>query len=106
MVAYQREMATVAGAIAGGDLSQPVQPKSERDVLGSAFAAMSTGLHDLIAQVQHTASGLATTADELQVAADSTGHDARQVAATLEQVAQGAIAQSETSDRTSQAIHQ
>ena len=38
VIAYQQEMATVAGQLAQGDLSAEVQPRSENDLLGQAFA--------------------------------------------------------------------
>ncbi|MFA7249481.1 MAG: methyl-accepting chemotaxis protein [Dehalococcoidia bacterium] len=41
MIDYLRGMARTAGAIAQGDLSIDVQPKSERDVLGVAFRDMT-----------------------------------------------------------------
>ncbi len=55
-VAYQRGMAVVAGEMAAGDLSANVSPKSADDVLGNAFAQMTTylqemaGAADLLAQ--------------------------------------------------------
>ena len=38
MVVYFKEMATVSEAIAGGDLSVEVSPRSSRDTLASAFS--------------------------------------------------------------------
>jgi signal transduction histidine kinase len=43
-------MARVAHAIARGDLSQDVEPKSEQDVLGTAFRQMSANLRLLVGQ--------------------------------------------------------
>lgn len=50
MIAYQQGMARVANAIARGDLSQDVMPKSEHDVLGNAFRQMSGNLRVLVGQ--------------------------------------------------------
>src|SRR5258705_529900 len=47
MVAYLKEMAGVSMAVAEGDLSVEVVPRSKRDTLGNAFLRMSHGLQDL-----------------------------------------------------------
>ena len=44
MVAYLKEMATVSMAVAEGDLTIEVSPRSKRDTLGNAFQRMSHGL--------------------------------------------------------------
>ena len=44
MVAYLRSMAQTAGRIAEGDLTSEIAPLSERDQLGTAFAAMNANL--------------------------------------------------------------
>jgi signal transduction histidine kinase/HAMP domain-containing protein len=55
-IAYQQEMARVAISIAAGDLSQDVEPKGSKDVLGLAFQRMVTNLRALLAELhQHTA---------------------------------------------------
>ncbi|MBB4664165.1 methyl-accepting chemotaxis protein [Conexibacter arvalis] len=48
MVAYLEEMAEAASAIADGDLTVRVEPKSDRDALGIAFAAMSDELREAL----------------------------------------------------------
>src|SRR5258707_397873 len=48
MVAYLKEMASVSMAVAEGDLSVEVVPRSKRDTLGNAFLRMSHGLQDLV----------------------------------------------------------
>src|SRR6202790_1745223 len=44
MVAYLKEMAAVSMAVAEGDLTIEVAPRSKRDTLGNAFSRMSHGL--------------------------------------------------------------
>jgi methyl-accepting chemotaxis protein len=44
MIAYLDEMAAAARRIAAGDLATDVHPKSDRDVLGNAFAQLSAQL--------------------------------------------------------------
>jgi len=48
MVAYLKEMAGVSMAVAEGDLSVEVVPRSKRDTLGNAFLRMSHGLQELV----------------------------------------------------------
>src|SRR5262249_30095783 len=48
MVAYLKEMAGVSMAVAEGDLTVEVVPRSKRDTLGNAFLRMSHGLQDLV----------------------------------------------------------
>jgi methyl-accepting chemotaxis protein len=62
MTEYQRQMAHTAIAISDGDLSQKIQPHSEHDVLGNAFAEM-------IKRVRFQVSGLLQSAASLQSAA-------------------------------------
>src|ERR1051326_6511324 len=52
MVGYQQRMATVAEAMARGDLSGDVQPLSEHDRLGTAFASMVSNLRQLVGEVR------------------------------------------------------
>lgn len=70
MVSYLREMAAVSEAIAGGDLVQKVEPRSERDTLGNAFAGMTKGLGTLVRDVRGATSavhsGASTIAESVQ----------------------------------------
>ncbi|HEX8393691.1 MAG TPA: methyl-accepting chemotaxis protein [Longimicrobium sp.] len=57
MVAYLREMAHAADRIAGGDLSVPVHPRSERDTFGHAFERMTTSLRAMAEVADEIAAG-------------------------------------------------
>jgi signal transduction histidine kinase/CheY-like chemotaxis protein/HAMP domain-containing protein len=52
MIGYQQDMARVANAIANRDLTQEVRPKSQSDVLGTAFRRMSNTLRDLVGKLE------------------------------------------------------
>ena len=52
MLEYQQEMAGVAGAIAAGDLTVDVRPRSERDRIGSAFRGMVEKLSATVADLR------------------------------------------------------
>jgi PAS domain S-box-containing protein len=54
MIRHQQRMASVASTIAAGDLQSDIQPASERDVLGHAFAAMLRNLRELVGQVSRS----------------------------------------------------
>ncbi|MBX5493382.1 MAG: MCP four helix bundle domain-containing protein, partial [Chloroflexi bacterium] len=65
MITYQREMASAATAVAQGDLTVQLTPKSERDVLGQAFQRMLADLNGLVNRVRRAAEALAGAADQL-----------------------------------------
>jgi len=106
MVEYQRTMAEVAQAVARGDLSRSVEPKSERDVLGTAFSAMIADLRSLVARIQTAANDVASTSGELGAAAAETGSAVQQVARAIESVAAGAADTSQGANETTAAVVQ
>ena len=57
MVAYLGEMSATADAIARGDLSKQVTPRSERDTFGNAFANMTQYLRDMGAVADQMSEG-------------------------------------------------
>ncbi|HLH24503.1 MAG TPA: methyl-accepting chemotaxis protein [Chloroflexota bacterium] len=106
MIAYQQEIAGVATAVAGGDLTRQVTPKSERDVLGVAFRDMVTNLRGLVGQVQHSAEGLAGTSQQLGAAAGQTSGAVQQVTTAVQQVARGAQEQSTSAQTSNESVEQ
>jgi diguanylate cyclase (GGDEF)-like protein/PAS domain S-box-containing protein len=54
MIRHQQRMASVATTIAAGDLRSDIQPASEGDVLGHAFAGMLRNLRELVGQVSRS----------------------------------------------------
>jgi len=59
MVVYLKEMALVSEAIAQGDLTVEVEPRSSSDVLGKAFANMLGGLREIVVAVRSAAAQVA-----------------------------------------------
>ncbi len=94
MVAYQREMAGAAEAIADGDLTRAVQARGEADTLGRAFAAMIGNLRGLIGQVTGSARKVADGSRQLSDATEQIGQASVQIARASAEVAQGAGTQS------------
>src|SRR5581483_3099107 len=65
MVTYLREMAGVSEAIAGGDLTVQVKPRSPHDTLGNAFSRMVEGLRTLVRSVRDGASQVASGSNQV-----------------------------------------
>ncbi len=68
MIGYQRQMATVAGAISQGDLTTSIEAKSEHDELGTAFSEMTRKLRQVLGQI-HTSSQAVSSASQQILAA-------------------------------------
>jgi len=90
MIAYQQEMAGVAAAIAAGDLTCSVAPKSDKDALGSAFATMIANLRQLVGEAARNADAVAAASAQLAESADRTGKAANDIARVMQEVAQAA----------------
>ncbi|HYU33280.1 MAG TPA: HAMP domain-containing methyl-accepting chemotaxis protein [Thermoanaerobaculia bacterium] len=69
VVDYLRQMAGVADAIARGELSVVIEPRSDADLFGHALRRMAGRLRQVIGDVKESAAQLATTADELSASA-------------------------------------
>ena len=60
MVVYLKDMARVSEAIARGDLTVHVEPRSSSDTLGKAFANMLGGLREIVVAVRDAATEVAS----------------------------------------------
>lgn len=106
MRAYLQEMAQVAGRIAEGDLRVEVRPRSEKDVLGNAFAQMVASLRKMIGQLNQAADSLASASKQLNQAAQEAGKAVGEIAASSQQVAKGADDQSRNIQSVGQGVEQ
>jgi len=70
MVGYLREMAAVSEAIAGGDLTVSIEPRSKRDTLAHAFTRMTEGLRALVKSVRDSAAQVASGSNQVADASD------------------------------------
>src|SRR5579871_2016119 len=86
MVAYLREMAAVSEAIAGGDLSVEIHPRSSRDTLGNAFAEMTLGLRTLVKNVRDSAAQVASGSNQVASASDDSAKISVQAASAIDEV--------------------
>jgi methyl-accepting chemotaxis protein len=100
MVAYLREAADAAGRIARGDLTVQPAPRSERDVFGSAFAAMAGQLRTLVGRLSDSASRLGIASQQMATTSEEAGRAVEEIAAAMEGMASGALEQVQTVERT------
>ena len=96
VVAYQKEMAAAAEAIADGDLSRHVQPKSAEDHLGHACVRMVTSLRSLIGVVADGADTIAATSSRLAASASAADRVAGSVLGSIREVAGSADQSAQT----------
>jgi len=86
MVTYLKEMAAVSEAIAGGNLSVEVVPRSKSDTLGNAFARMITGLRNLVRNVRDAASQVASASNQVAGASDESAKISLQTSSAIDEV--------------------
>src|SRR5437879_5252162 len=86
MVTYLKEMASVSEAIAGGDLSVEVQPRSKQDTLGHAFQQMVKSLRDLVRSVRDLASQVASASSQVAGASDESAKISLQTSSAIDEV--------------------
>ena len=83
MILYLKEMAAVADRLASRDFSVTVKPRSERDVLGKAFAAMVTNIRELAKEVRGGVEVLASAAGEIVAATAEISASAAEASAAV-----------------------
>jgi len=86
MVAYLKEMASVSMAVAEGDLTVEVVPRSKRDTLGNAFLRMSHGLQDLVRTTRDSAGQVSAGSNQVAGAADESAKVSVQASSAIEEV--------------------
>src|SRR5579872_4722491 len=86
MVKYLREMAGVSQAIAGGDLTVRVAPRSERDTLGHAFSSMVDGLHTIVRSVRDGGTQVASGSAQVASASDESAKISLQASSAIDEV--------------------
>jgi methyl-accepting chemotaxis protein len=86
MVTYLKEMAGVSEAIAGGDLTVEVKPRSSHDTLGNAFAQMIGGLARLVSSVRDASSQVASASGQVANASDDSAKVGLQASSAIDEV--------------------
>ncbi|HXO00313.1 MAG TPA: methyl-accepting chemotaxis protein [Candidatus Acidoferrales bacterium] len=86
MIVHLKEMAAVSAAIAEGQLSVSVQPRSPQDTMAVAFTRMTHGLRDLVRQVRDSASQVASGSGQMASASDESAKVSVQAASAIDEV--------------------
>jgi methyl-accepting chemotaxis protein len=86
MVNYLKEMAGVSEAIAGGDLTVEVKPRSTHDTLGNAFAKMVEGLGRLVRSVRDASAQVASASGQVANASDDSAKIGLQASSAIDEV--------------------
>ena len=88
-ISYLREKATAAEAIAGGDLTVEVTPRSDKDLLGVAFVKLVADLRTIVGQVSSTANGVTDASRQMAGTSDEAGRAIQEIATAIGEVAEG-----------------
>ncbi|HUA15235.1 MAG TPA: methyl-accepting chemotaxis protein [Verrucomicrobiae bacterium] len=86
MVIYLKEMAGVSEAIAGGNLTVDVKPRSSHDTLGNAFTRMVEGLASLVRSVRDASSQVASASGQVAGASDDSAKIGLQASSAIDEV--------------------
>lgn len=103
-----QKIASVAGVIAEGDLTQEIEVKGQDELgrLALAFNHMTQELRNLIGQIIDHAQRLSTSAEELSASSEQMNASGEQIASTVQQIAHGAQLQAEQVQATSKSIEE
>ncbi|HEV2113280.1 MAG TPA: methyl-accepting chemotaxis protein, partial [Terriglobales bacterium] len=86
MVGYLKEMAAVSEAIAGGDLTVAIEPRSKRDTLMHAFARMTEGLRGMVKTVRDSASQVSSGSNQVADASEESAKISVQASSAIDEV--------------------
>ena len=86
MIVHLKSMAHTAEAIADGDLRNDIAPKSEKDVLGSAFKKMIEGLRGIISEMREGSDQIASASCQIAATAEQSAKSNEMSATAVEEV--------------------
>ncbi len=86
MVVYLKSMAHTAEAIADGDLRNDIAPKSERDVLGSAFKKMIEGLRGIVSEMREGSDQIASASSQIAATAEQSAKSNEGASTAIEEI--------------------
>jgi len=86
MIVYLKEMAAVSEAIAGGDLTVAIEPRSKRDTLMHAFGRMTEGLRSMVKTVRDGASQVASGSNQVADASEESAKVSVQASSAIDEV--------------------
>jgi methyl-accepting chemotaxis protein len=106
MIAYQREMAATAEAIAAGDLSRAIEPHARGDRLGTALARMNENLASIVGQIQRTSDALAASSTQLGTTSERSSRMVAEATLAMAGLAKGYDALSEAATSLDEMVRQ
>jgi methyl-accepting chemotaxis protein len=86
MMLHLKDMATASSAIAEGQLTVTVQPRSSQDTMANAFLRMIQGLRDLATKVRDSATGVATGSSQMAAASNESAKVSVEAARAIDEV--------------------
>jgi methyl-accepting chemotaxis protein len=106
MVEYLKEMSGAARRVADGDLTVEVRPRSERDALGTALAAMTGNLRGMIGGVAEATNTLSTASQQMASTSEEAGRAVGEIASAVGEVAAGSERQVRAVESTKISVEQ
>ncbi|MEJ5222428.1 MAG: HAMP domain-containing protein, partial [Tepidiforma sp.] len=106
MTDYLKEMAAAAAAVANGDLTSQVRPRSQGDTLGTALNGMVTNLREMIGNVRKGAAAITEAAESLRGSSDQMATATGQIANAIDEVTRSAVALSGLSQESAREVEQ
>ena len=86
MIVYLKEMAAVSEAIAGGDLTVAVEPRSKSDTLCHAFTRMTHGLREMVKSVRDSSAQVASGANQVAESSEEAAKISVQTSSAIDEV--------------------
>ena len=90
MIDYLKELAGVAARLAEGDLTVEPAVRSERDLLGNAFALLVRDLRRVIGEVAGSANQVSSASQEMAATSEESGRATGEIAHAVGDIASGA----------------
>jgi len=86
MMIHLKEMANASSAIAEGQLTVSVRPRSSRDTMANAFLRMIEGLRDLATKIRDSATGVASGSSQMAGASTESAKVSVEAARAIDEV--------------------
>jgi methyl-accepting chemotaxis protein len=106
MIDYLKAMATATERVAAGDLTVTVEPRSERDLLGTALNTLVTDLGDVVGGIAQQAETVSSASQQMASTSEEAGRAIGEIAAAISDVAQGAERQVRMVESTRNAVQE
>jgi methyl-accepting chemotaxis protein len=94
------ELSRAAAAIAEGDLSQTIHPRSDRDLLSQSLVKMVANLQEMIRQMSQSAASLHEASAQVNESANQFRQVIAQISTTMQEVSHGSAEQADLVSKT------